>query len=548
MVCLTFSSVLAASWTTMNSGTNNALNGIWGSSNTNIVAVGDEGIILLFNGSFWTQMDSGTSQNIEDVWGTSSMEVFAVGHNGTIRHYDGKDWSAMTSNTTANLTSVWGSSAEDVFAVGEEGIILHYDGFSWSKLLSPTSLPLQGIWGPSGTDVYAVGYDGTLLRYDGVIGFSEMTSVTDKYLRAIWGGTDSEIFAVGYSGSAIYYDGSTWSEMILKGRKNLYGLSGSAGKYAIAVGEDGVVFLYNGSDWSELETGNMDFLKEIWVSQSHDVFAVGANGTILHYRNVPPTASFTMSQNTGHTETIFSFDASISFDVEDLSDELEVRWDWENDGTWDTVYTTNKEATHQYAAEGTYTVVLEVKDTEGFADRTTRQITISANSIPTAIFMVSPRAGNTLTNFRVDASGCFDVEDTADALEVRWDWENDGTWDTEYTIEKTATHRYGMKGAFSIRLQVLDAGGLTDSTTQQVTVGVPCVVSGILGENDPRTESLRRFRDEVLDNNPMGRKLIKYYYQYDETWTELLDSNPTLKHFVARVLDTLVPAIEKLLH
>ena len=62
------------------------------------------------------------------MWGSSGSDVFAVGEDGTILHYDGSGWSAMSSGTTNELYGVWGSSGSDVFAVGDGGTILHYDG------------------------------------------------------------------------------------------------------------------------------------------------------------------------------------------------------------------------------------------------------------------------------------------------------------------------------------------------------------------------------------------------------------------------------------
>ena len=37
----------------------------------------------------WAPMPSGTSENLSAVWGSSGSDVFAVGFNGTILHYDG---------------------------------------------------------------------------------------------------------------------------------------------------------------------------------------------------------------------------------------------------------------------------------------------------------------------------------------------------------------------------------------------------------------------------------------------------------------------------
>ena len=64
--------------------------------------------------------------NLTAVWGSSGSDVFAVGDLGTILHYDGSSWSAMSSGTTNDLWGVWGSSGSNVFAVGDFGTILHY--------------------------------------------------------------------------------------------------------------------------------------------------------------------------------------------------------------------------------------------------------------------------------------------------------------------------------------------------------------------------------------------------------------------------------------
>jgi hypothetical protein len=61
------------------------------------------------------------------VWGSSSSDVWAVGSFGTIAHYNGTSWSGVSSGITRdqNLTSVWGTTASNVWAVGVFGTILH---------------------------------------------------------------------------------------------------------------------------------------------------------------------------------------------------------------------------------------------------------------------------------------------------------------------------------------------------------------------------------------------------------------------------------------
>ena len=82
-----------------------------------------------YDGNSWSSMNSGSATvNLSEVWGSSSTDVFAVGTGGTILHYDGNTWSNMPSGTSDTLSAVWGSSSSDVYTVGTNGIILHYSG------------------------------------------------------------------------------------------------------------------------------------------------------------------------------------------------------------------------------------------------------------------------------------------------------------------------------------------------------------------------------------------------------------------------------------
>ncbi len=90
---------------------------------------------------------------------------------------------------------------------------------------------------------------------------------------------------------------------------------------------------------------------------------------------------------------------------------------------------------------------------------------------PYACFVVSPDSGGGGTLFEVDASCSADREDPVAALLVRWDWEDDGRWDTDYSLTKTAAHQYGAKATFTIRLEVRDTRGMTATTIQSVEVG-----------------------------------------------------------------------------
>ncbi len=94
-------------------------------------------------------------------------------------------------------------------------------------------------------------------------------------------------------------------------------------------------------------------------------------------------------------------------------------------------------------------------------------------TVPTASFTVAPPAADVTTTFTVDASASEDAEDPLSALEVQWDWEDDGVWDTTWTGQKTAEHQYALPGTYTIRMRVRDTGTLMDNTTRQVEVVPP---------------------------------------------------------------------------
>ena len=78
----------------------------------------------------------------------------------------------------------------------------------------------------------------------------------------------------------------------------------------------------------------------------------------------------------GDINTIFRFDASMVSDEEDPLELLEIRWDWTNNGVYDTEYSTTKTATHQYTEPGLYFPVLKVRDTKGMVDSIKRMVVV----------------------------------------------------------------------------------------------------------------------------------------------------------------------------
>ena len=92
------------------------------------------------------------------------------------------------------------------------------------------------------------------------------------------------------------------------------------------------------------------------------------------------------------------------------------------------------------------------------------------NQPPAACFSVAPPQGTVATTFTVNADCSTDDKTPASKLQVRWDWQDDGVWDTAYTTLKTATHQYAAEGEVAIRVEVRDQPGLTGTTTRGVAI------------------------------------------------------------------------------
>jgi len=108
--------------------------------------------------------------------------------------------------------------------------------------------------------------------------------------------------------------------------------------------------------------------------------------------NTPPIASFSISQEIGWLETQFVFDASECTDDQSPTTDLEVRWDFEDDGNWDTNWSTDKTVTHVYSEVGNYTIKMEVRDTEDEIVDIEKQVKVNLfdpavySSIPSSYF------------------------------------------------------------------------------------------------------------------------------------------------------------------
>ena len=93
--------------------------------------------------------------------------------------------------------------------------------------------------------------------------------------------------------------------------------------------------------------------------------------------NLPPTPRFSIVPSNGNTESIFLFDARQSLDDNDATKDLYIRWDWDNDGEWDTDFSSELVQQNQFLTAGTYIIRLEVKDSKNLTAILVRELIVT---------------------------------------------------------------------------------------------------------------------------------------------------------------------------
>ncbi len=91
------------------------------------------------------------------------------------------------------------------------------------------------------------------------------------------------------------------------------------------------------------------------------------------------------------------------------------------------------------------------------------------NSSPTANFTYTPTNGDTSDTYEFDASSSSDPENSSE-LQFRWDLNNDGEWDNDFSSVATLSKKFVLSGVKFVRLQVKDSGGLTAQKLLDINV------------------------------------------------------------------------------
>jgi hypothetical protein len=188
-----------------------------------VFAVGSQGLIVTYDGTLnqfvemrnpvpFTDSDGNTRisyrrwtpERLGGIFGTSASEFVTVGNNGTILEFDGNSWNRrVLTGFITHLQGVWGPSSGEVIAVGVDGTVVRRSGGEWQ--LVDYNLPavyLRSFWKfsqsrcgdipdggiePENTSwEFFIGWNGTVwLRHDNLA--CALEGITSNRLEGIWG-------------------------------------------------------------------------------------------------------------------------------------------------------------------------------------------------------------------------------------------------------------------------------------------------------------------------------------------------------------------------
>jgi len=185
-----------------------------------------------------------------------------------------------------------------------------------------------------------------------------------------------------------------------------------------------------------------------------------------------PDLTITADPPMGNTTDIFEIRVTPSVS-QPPGGQFFYRWDWNNDGIWDTKFSSNNIEKHRYYQPGNQVIKIDMID----GKKQIRSFTISIQvtqgySPPDANFIITPVTGNPTVEFTFDASGTHDDEDSLSQLEFRWDPLGDGRWLIPYSSQPIAKYKYSHAGFFTPKMQVKDPTGRTTIITGNLTVNL----------------------------------------------------------------------------
>jgi hypothetical protein len=281
----------AAGWTLVDAGTCESFNAVWGSPSGTIWITGWHDVLLRGNANGFVNVGQPMNAGLQSLYGFSDSDIWAAGSDGGIYHWDGATWT-KTAGGHFDLTSIWASDSQHLFVAG----------FDWDKssnavwTFSPATAatPVQTmlnsnllphVLGSSANDVWATTGSGSTWHFDGVSWKYVGSGTYDDHNALAVSGSD--VWAFGEMGARIHWNGTAWTNA----RGELHGQGGiwATSKSDVWIAKYNGVRHFNGTAWTDI-AGVSGFFNGVWASSAADVYVVGAFNNVKHFDGTTWTA------------------------------------------------------------------------------------------------------------------------------------------------------------------------------------------------------------------------------------------------------------------
>lgn len=184
-----------------------------------------------------------------------------------------------------------------------------------------------------------------------------------------------------------------------------------------------------------------------------------------------PKPSFTVTPERGNLKTLFHLDASSSKDDEDSVGQLRFMWDFTGNGSWDTPLSANTSAKIYYQDTGKFEVALEAVDPQNMRRTVTRSIWVTnINPRLVADFIWTPEHGTTSTDFTLDASASYSLDDPHAVLRYSWKLPSTNFEWTEWSNQPLTTFGMKREATYELELRVMDTASLVNYCKKIITI------------------------------------------------------------------------------
>jgi PKD repeat protein len=220
--------------------------------------------------------------------------------------------------------------------------------------------------------------------------------------------------------------------------------------------------------------------------------------------STPPVAQFTYTPKTPLINETVTFDASASYDP-DGTKIICYKWDF-GDGT-PAASTPQPTITHAYSALGNYTVTLTVYDEQGESGSTSAVVAVIW--YPIAKFTFTPL--KPLVNETVTFNATESKAVAGSIVSYYW---NFGDGATANVTTPIITHAYANVGTYTVKLTVLNGFGLSNSTSQSITVVKPPIADFTYTPTWPKVGESVTF--DASTSKPNGGTIISYFWDFGD--------------------------------